>query len=178
MAWRVATVLGERREMVKRVLDGEEGVTAVSREMGVSRQTAEPGREPEREPLNSLEQPGFLGNFGGLIGRRIRRQLPSGTPRIVAINGIRADHVNVVNVPRFLPPGFSHASQRHAGKLVMGHQARMKAATTLGTGCGAPDFGMDAKLETLWTAANGGSNSSPCREVANTQSFPKKECIL
>jgi hypothetical protein len=37
----------------------------------------------------------------------------------------------------------------YAEKLVMGHPARMKAATTLGTGCGAPDFGMDAKFETL-----------------------------
>jgi transposase InsO family protein len=40
MAWRVATVVDERRELVKRVLVDEEGVTAVSRGMGVSRQTA------------------------------------------------------------------------------------------------------------------------------------------
>src|SRR5688572_24906028 len=40
MTWRVSTVVDERRELVRSVFEDAEGVTAASRRLGVSRQTA------------------------------------------------------------------------------------------------------------------------------------------
>jgi hypothetical protein len=67
-----------------------------------------PYRTPSEDPRRDGQNPDLVRNFGefwGQIGPRIRRQLPSGTPRIAATNGIRADHVNVVNVPKFPQDG-------------------------------------------------------------------------